>query len=134
MSENELLAKLKKHMDNIPKEYAQKVGGEDYKGMFVPMEVWRLTNEVYLETLREIYEMVHQMNMDRGYTMDMQIGDVRINLCGDSKDREEITKKGQEIIGDVFDRITKLGDSAMKLVAAREKERRKVDESNKGFG
>jgi len=133
MNEDPLL-KLRKHMEDIETKYKQKAtvspGPQDY----VPMEVWRLTNEVYLETLRQIYDMLHQMNMDRGFSMDMQIGDVRINLAGDARDRDEIIKKGQEMIGDVFNRISALGDSAMKLIAAREKERRKLDESNKGFG
>lgn len=127
MAEDALL-KLKKHMDAID------IANRNTRTPYVPYEAWKLANDVYMETLREVYEMVHQMNMDRGFSMDMQIGDVHINLCGDSKDREAITQKGQEMINNVFDKISQLGDAAMKLVAAREKERRKVDESNKGFG
>lgn len=131
------LLKLKKHMDEIDKNIQKRpITASDFSnsGPWVPMEVWKLTNSVYMETLREIYDMIHQMNIERGFSMDVQIGDVHINLSGDSKDRDAITQKGQEMINSVFDKISQLGDAAMKLVAARERERRKVDESNKGFG
>lgn len=120
--------KLRKHMEDVDSSNRNK------NSQWVPYEAWRMTNDMYMETLREVYDLVHQMNMDRGFSMDMQIGDVHVSLVGDSKDKDSITAKGQEIIGDVFERITKLGDTAMKMVAAREKEKRKVDESNKGFG
>lgn len=96
--------------------------------LFVPYEVFKQSMEIYGENLKEIYSMMHTINMERPFSIEMSAGDFGFIVSGSKEDSAHISRLAQEmtekILNKVFDKDT------MKMLVKKETPRENVRDQN----
>jgi hypothetical protein len=107
-------------------EYLKKLN--EKTPLFVPYEVFKQAMEVNGENLKEIYSMMHTINMERPYCVEMNAGDFGFSVSGPKEDMEKISKVAQEMTDAILKKV--FSKDAMKLLVKKPPEKENVRDQN----
>lgn len=123
MTDKEFMEKMRKHLQSVE----SKVKPKDNN--YVTYEVFHAANDITLENMRELYSMIHDLTMEKLFTVDFKIGDINIILSSSSGDKDSLIQTAEKMITDLLTRIERV----QKIPDLRKDEQRKKDETDKAF-
>jgi CRISPR/Cas system CSM-associated protein Csm2 small subunit len=69
-----------------------------FEGTYVPLDVFRTTVELSTENMRQLYAMLHEMNMEKGFSMEMDLGGIKFVLAGSEANSENVILAAEKMI------------------------------------
>jgi hypothetical protein len=92
---------------------------------YVPYEIFKMAMDLNTENLKEIYSMMHQINMERPYSIEMKAGDFGFSVTGSREDADKIAATSRELTEIILKKV--FSKDAMKLLMKREPNKEKPD-------
>jgi CRISPR/Cas system CSM-associated protein Csm2 small subunit len=88
---------------NRMKEYGKYLKGTPAETQFVSFELFKQTMELNTENLRQLYSMIHDINMQKAYTIELDMGGIKFAISGEHKNSDNVVKAAEKLI----DKLTK---------------------------
>lgn len=100
--------------------------------LFVPYEVFKQAMEINGENMKEIYSMMHSINMEKMYTIEMNAGDFGFIISGPSCESEMIVKTAKDLTDSILGKV--FSKNAMKMLVKKPVEKQeRPDERDKNY-
>lgn len=68
------------------------------KAEYVSMEVFKSAMELNTENMRQLYEMLHDINMEKVFSMEMDLGGIKFILAGSDANSDMVIKAAEKMI------------------------------------
>lgn len=64
----------------------------------VSFELFKQSMELNTENLRQLYSMIHDINMTKIYTIELDMGGIKLAITGDQKNSDDVIKSAERLI------------------------------------
>lgn len=82
--------------------------------LFVPYDIFKQAMEWNGENLKEIYSMIHTMNMEKPFSIEMNAGDFGFVVSGTREEADKITQSAKELSDMILQKV--FSKNAMKML------------------
>lgn len=97
--------------------------------IFVPYDIYKQNLELMTENLRELYEILHDITMEKMFTIDFKIGDLSYTLSGRHEDSDKIIEASEKLAEKILVKIL----DEKKLENIKNEIRRSKDDSQRSY-
>lgn len=87
------------------KETALEVNSRE--ALFLPYEVFKQYNELLTENMKQLYGMLHSINMTKAVSVEFRLGDMEFCMTGPHQELDKLTEKAETMIKQILNRLTK---------------------------
>jgi len=88
---------------NRMKEYGESLKKNPAKEPYVSFELFKQSMELNTENLRQLYSMIHDLNMQKSYSIEIDMGGIKMAITGEQKNSDNVIKAAEKLI----DKLTK---------------------------
>jgi len=90
-------------MDDILKDLENRVG-EFSKELnktpmvFVPYDIFKQAMELNTENLKQLYSMLHEINMEKNFFIDIDMGGIKFQVSGTQANSDNVVKAADKMV------------------------------------
>jgi hypothetical protein len=98
--------------------------------IFVPYEIFRQAMDIQTENLKQLYSMLHELNMEKNFTVEIDMGGIKFVVCGDSQNSQNVVKAADLMV----DKFTKKFFTKAELTKLTKEMQKRETDAKKGYG
>lgn len=90
-------------MNDILKDFEKRVGefSKDLNKIpmvFVPYDIFKQYTELNTENLKQLYSMLHEINMEKNFFIDIDMGGIKFQVSGAQANSENVVKAADKMV------------------------------------